>query len=359
MSESLTERERRVLEAIVQSYVETAEPVGSRTIARRFGLGVSPATVRNAMSDLEEKGYLFHPHTSAGRVPTDRAYRMYVDSLMRFPALSAAQEERLREDLIADGSAISAIIHRAAQVLSVLTQELGVAVAPSLDSVVLERLELLTVGGERLLLVLTLRSGVARSVFVEVPGTLHPEAVVSISLVLNDRLAGLTLREIRQTLPERVRDTAKTSAESELLDIFVSTGDQIFDLANPAPDEVVIGRTSVLAEQPEFATGPKMRELIAADRAARGAAQGPRVARQLGGPHRHHRRREREREPVAAHPHHRTVPVRPAVGRDRGPGADPDALREGRDAGRAHVQAGRGSVAVTARRWSGIVRAAR
>ena len=262
MSESLTERERRVLEAIVQSYVETAEPVGSRTIARRFGLGVSPATVRNAMSDLEEKGYLFHPHTSAGRVPTDRAYRMYVDSLMRFPALSAAQEERLREDLIADGSAISAIIHRAAQVLSVLTQELGVAVAPSLDSVVLERLELLTVGGERLLLVLTLRSGVVRSVFVEVPGTLHPEAVVSISLVLNDRLAGLTLREIRQTLPERVRDTAKTSAESELLDIFVSTGDQIFDLANPAPDEVVIGRTSVLAEQPEFATGPKMRELI-------------------------------------------------------------------------------------------------
>jgi heat-inducible transcriptional repressor len=261
-SESLTERERRVLEAIVQSYVETAEPVGSRTIARRFGLGVSPATVRNAMSDLEEKGYLFHPHTSAGRVPTDRAYRMYVDSLMRFPTLSAAQEERLREDLIADGSAISAIIHRAAQVLSVLTQELGVAVAPSLDSVVLERLELLTVGSGRLLLVLTLRSGVARSVFVEVPGTLHAEAVVSISLVLNDRLAGLTLREIRQTLPERVRDTAKTSAESELLDIFVATGDQIFDLANPAPDEVVIGRTSVLAEQPEFATGPKMRELI-------------------------------------------------------------------------------------------------
>ena len=261
-NESLNERELRVLEAIVQSYVETAEPVGSRTIARRFGLGVSPATVRNAMSDLEEKGYLFHPHTSAGRVPTDRAYRLYVDSLMRSPTLSAAQEERLREDLMAEGSAISAVIYRAAQVLSVLTQELGVAVAPALDSVVLERLELLTVASDRLLLVLTLRSGVARSVFVQVPGTLHPEAVVSISVVLNDRLAGLTLREIRQTLPERVRDTAKTSAESELLDIFVATGDQLFDVASAAPEAVVIGRTSVLAEQPEFATGPKMRELI-------------------------------------------------------------------------------------------------
>jgi heat-inducible transcriptional repressor len=261
-SESLTERELRVLEAVVQSYVETAEPVGSRTVARRFGLGVSPATVRNAMSDLEEKGYLFHPHTSAGRVPTDRAYRLYVNALMRSPVLSAAQEERLREDLMSEGSAISAIIYRAAQVLSVLTQELGVAVAPSLDSVVLERLELLTIASDRLLLVLTLRSGAARSVFVQVPGMLHPEAVVRIASVLNDRLAGLTLREIRQTLPERVRDSATTIAESELLDIFVATGDQLFDVAGSAPDAVVLGRTSLLAEQPEFATGPQMRELI-------------------------------------------------------------------------------------------------
>ena len=72
----LSERERRVLEAVIQSYVETAEPAGSRTISRRFGLGVSPATIRNTMSDLEEKGYLYHPHTSAGRVPTDIAVAM-------------------------------------------------------------------------------------------------------------------------------------------------------------------------------------------------------------------------------------------------------------------------------------------
>jgi len=262
MPESLTERERRVLDAVIQSYVESAEPVGSRTVARRFGLGVSAATIRNAMSDLEEKGYLYHPHTSAGRVPTDRAYRVYVDSLMRFPSLTAREAEQLREDLAADGSAISAVIRRAAQVLSVLTQELGVAVAPSLDSVILERLELLAIASDRLLMVLTLRSGAARTVFVEVPGTLHPDAVSSLAVVLNERLAGLTLREIRQTLPERVRDTVTTPAESELLDIFVATGDQIFDLPSTAPEEVVLGRTSVLAEQPEFASGPKMRELI-------------------------------------------------------------------------------------------------
>lgn len=262
MQESLSERERRVLDAVIQSYVESAEPVGSRTLARRFGLGVSAATIRNAMSDLEEKGYLYHPHTSAGRVPTDRAYRVYVDSLMRFPSLTQREADRLREDLAADGSAISAVIRRAAQVLSVLTQELGVAVAPSLDSVVLERLELIAVASDRLLMVLTLRSGAARTVFVEVPGTLHPDAVSSLAVVLNERLAGLTLREIRQTLPERVRDTVTTPAQSELLDIFVATGDQIFDLPGTPAEEVVLGRTSVLAEQPEFASGPKMRELI-------------------------------------------------------------------------------------------------
>src|SRR6188472_4685592 len=91
----LTDRERRVLEAVIRSYVETAEPAGSRTISRRFGLGVSPATIRNTMSDLEEKGYLFHPHTSAGRVPTDIAYRVYVDSLIPIRPPAATERRRL------------------------------------------------------------------------------------------------------------------------------------------------------------------------------------------------------------------------------------------------------------------------
>ena len=81
-SEELSKRERKVLEAVIRSFVETAEPAGSRTLSRRFGLGVSPATIRNTMSDLEEKGFLAHPHTSAGRVPTNKAYRAFVDSLL-------------------------------------------------------------------------------------------------------------------------------------------------------------------------------------------------------------------------------------------------------------------------------------
>ena len=88
----LSDRERRVLGAVIQSYVATAEPAGSRAIARNFGLGVSPATIRNTMSDLEEKGFLFHPHTSAGRVPTDLAYRAYVESLTEVLAPAEVQQ---------------------------------------------------------------------------------------------------------------------------------------------------------------------------------------------------------------------------------------------------------------------------
>jgi len=260
-TEQLSERERRVLEAIVQSYVDTAEPVGSRTIARRFGLGVSAATIRNTMSDLEEKGFLFHPHTSAGRVPTDRAYRLYVDALMGAPRLSTAQRKALQEVMPSEGSTVTDILRRAAEVLGVLAQELGVAAAPSLDAAVLEHLDLVAVSSERLLLVLTLASGVVRTIFVPVPGSLSPDAVANVTVVLNERLAGLTLRAIRQTLGDRLRDATAGPQETELLDIFLATGDQLFEVP-AADDTVVLGHTSVLADQPEFASTTRMRGLI-------------------------------------------------------------------------------------------------
>ena len=126
--EPLTEREQLVLEAVVRTYVETAEPTGSRTVVRRFNLPISAATVRNTMSDLEEKGYLCHPHTSAGRMPTDRAYRMYVDSLLGQPRSPISTRE-LREQLeTSERSGVELVLRRAAQVLGLLTNELGIAI---------------------------------------------------------------------------------------------------------------------------------------------------------------------------------------------------------------------------------------
>ena len=262
-SQELNDRERRVLEAVIQCYVETAEPAGSRTLTRRFGLGVSPATIRNTMSDLEEKGFLFHPHTSAGRIPTDKAYRVYVDSLMRISPVMGHDRDRLAEEIASGGSAIATILRRAAQSLGVLTQELGVALGPRLDQAVLQRLELVRVSAERILMVLTLGGGAVRTIFVEVAGEIADSALAEVTLVLNERLAGLKLSEIRATLGTRLRDSLAAAEARELLNIFVQEGDAMFDLALPVDEEnVVIGQTSHLAGQPEFATGERMRRLI-------------------------------------------------------------------------------------------------
>jgi len=265
-SEELSRRERRVLEAVIRSYVETAEPAGSRTLSRRFGLGVSPATIRNTMSDLEEKGFLFHPHTSAGRVPTNKAYRVYVDSLLSIPAIRPIDTERLTEEISSrnGSSPIESILRRAAQTLGVLTQELGVALGPRLEHSILRRLELVRVSTDRLLMVLTLEGGVMRTVFVEVPGEIADSALTAVTAVLNERLSGLTLEQIRTSLASRLRDAAPVGSASELLNIFLQEGEQLFDAALPVEgSHVMLGAASVLAEQPEFSGPDRLRRLLA------------------------------------------------------------------------------------------------
>src|SRR5688572_22975645 len=195
--EQLSARERRVLEAVIQTYVQTAEPAGSRTVSRHFGLGVSPATIRNTLSDLEEKGFLFHPHTPPRRVPTNKAYRAYVDALLNSnPVAPNVDRERLAEALTASASPIESILRRAAQSLGILTQELGVAMGPRLATSVLRSLDLVRLSNDRLLMVLSLEGGAVRTVFVEVVGSIAGSALAEVTKVLNERLAGLTLEEI-------------------------------------------------------------------------------------------------------------------------------------------------------------------
>lgn len=254
-----------MLEILIETYVETAEPAGSRTIAKRMGMALSAATIRNTMSDLEEKGYLYHPHTSAGRVPTDLAYRLYVDSLMHLQAVSLSDSHQIREELTSERNAVEVVLERAAQVLGVLTKELGVAVSPSLDEAILERLELVQITSERLLLVLTLKSGAVRTIFVEVPAHLSAEAIAQVAAVLNGRLGGLTLREIRTTVSNRLRDAGSDPDSSELINIFIQEADDLFDVSaagGAAVSGVLLGSAQLLAEQPEFATKERLQGLM-------------------------------------------------------------------------------------------------
>jgi heat-inducible transcriptional repressor len=266
---------------VIQVYIQTAEPAGSQTLAQRFPLGVSSATIRNTMSELEEKGYLYHPHTSAGRIPTDRDYRWYVDNLTRLSPPSTEDQRLLHAELAPSRSALEEILRRAAQVLGVLTQELGIAVAPALDAVVLEKLDLVKVSSDRLLLVFHLKSGAVRTIFVQVPGTMAPEVVQRVAQTLNERLAGLTLRAIRTSLPERLRDAERSDHERELLNIFIAEGEDIFGLQSGL-ESVVLGSAQMLAGQPEFASQGRIRDLLALTE-GRDLLQQALSARQAGG----------------------------------------------------------------------------
>ena len=259
----LSERERQVLEAVVRTYVATAEPAGSRTVLRGFDLGISAATIRNTMSDLEAKGYLFHPHTSAGRVPTDQAYRFFVDRLMEPLAPSPAERASLERELERAGSsAVERLILHATRVLSLISNELGVAVAPRLDTAVLEKLELIQVSSSKVLLVATIRGGVVRTVYVDLPIEVPPDTLVTVTMALNERLGGLSLTEIRRTLTERLRDSANDETGKEIINIFIQAGADLFDVGTVDASRLHLGPTSVLASQPEFGTGERLKSLI-------------------------------------------------------------------------------------------------
>lgn len=262
--ESLTERERTVLQAVIDSYIRHAEPLGSRRLVQKYDLDVSPATVRNTMADLEAKGLLTHPHTSAGRMPTDLAYRCYVDGLMDRRGATPDQQAVIHRELLGAGPAseLESLVRRAARVLGLLTGELGLAVGPIIAEAVLLRLDLVPVDSDRALLVLTLESGVVRTVYVDVPTAAPDSSLRAVAAVLNERLAGSTLREIHGSLPERLRDVQLADESAlELVNIFVESGPEIFEWAVEARD-LHLGNVSLLADQPEFTSSDRLRQLM-------------------------------------------------------------------------------------------------
>ena len=256
----LNEREALVLDAVIRTFVETAAPAASRTLAHKYELGVSPATIRNTMSDLTRKGYLSQPHASAGRMPTDKAYRYYVDTLMRPGRLTPEETGRIEAALWLSRTVEERLLARAVKALSVVTQELGVGLAPRMEEGILEKIDLVGVSRDRMLIVLALRSGPVRTIFVEGERADSDAALDSVAGFLNERLAGQTLREIRETYRDRLAEAPAEHAD--LLNIFLEQADGLFAPRPPAGDDVVLGPTAGLAAQPEFADREHLRSLL-------------------------------------------------------------------------------------------------
>lgn len=257
--ESLSDREKKILKVLIDHYISTADPVGSQTISKKYDIGLSPASIRNILKDLEEMGYLSQPHTSAGRVPTNLGYRSYTDYLLTPEKLSDTEKELIKQKMKTEHTAIDLILEQTSRILSKLSKQLGVTVAPKLDRAVLTRLELIPVAEKKLMVVLVVKSGLIKSIIIEVDSSLPDMAISETVQVLNECLCGLSLGEIKRTIRERVKNT--NQGDPKLIKLFVESKSEIWDL--PADEKLHFAGTSNLFNQPEFQNPQDMAEMIA------------------------------------------------------------------------------------------------
>ena len=255
--ENLTDREKLILYNLVTHYIESADPVGSRVIAKRFKMGISSATVRNTLQDLEEVGLVEQPHTSAGRVPTDLGYRVYVDYLLKPDELTLAEKESIRQSILKEGRGVHEILGQTCRVLGDITHQLGVSIAPRFEEGILKRLELIPVTEERVMVVVVVRSGLARSLIIEIETAIPESSLREVEAVLNERLAGLTLGTIRRTISERL---ANVSGSGRLVKLMIDSKDKIW--SDSGAEGIQVHGTDHLVQQPEFADLAKITELV-------------------------------------------------------------------------------------------------
>jgi len=196
---ALSERSREIFRQIVDAYVETGEPVGSRTISRRMGLGLSSATIRNTMADLEEAGLLYAPHTSAGRLPTDAGLRLFVDGLLEVGRLSQGERESLESHCRTSGRSLPQLLEQATTALSGLSRCAGLVLAPKTERS-LKHVEFVNLGPGRALVVLVTEDGMVENRIVEVPIGIPASVLVTAGNYLSARIVGHTLEEARTKL---------------------------------------------------------------------------------------------------------------------------------------------------------------
>ncbi len=254
----LHERERVILQAIVQLFVLHATPVGSRIVSKYLErtLPLSPATIRNTMADLEAMGYITHPHTSAGRMPTDRGYRFYVDSLADFSRPTSEELSAVEHDLLTVPR--ESVMRDASRLLGTLSRHLALVQLPQVTEARVKRVEILSLSSERLLVIIELDSDIVKTLTLESTDIVDPTMIRDVTQHLNDRLAGRPLSTVTRALPELLDPSSAPS--SGLLRLFV---DQVSHLLRtPSAGSVHISGAQNLIAQPEFDAPDRLRSVI-------------------------------------------------------------------------------------------------
>ncbi len=259
MTQELTDREKIILRYIIEDFIQTANPVGSRYISKKTDIKLSPATIRNVMSDLEDLFFITHPHTSGGRVPTDKGYRYFVDELMDIEPLKSSEKTKIKKVIDEMESGGDEIFKETSKILGRLTKEISIVSQPYFSNGVFEKLELVSLSSTKVLVVVSIKSGLVRTLLFDVDSEISRDKLDKITRLLNEKLSGLTLKEIRSTYKNRIGDLKLE--DTGVLKVFVDSINKIFQDENEGMT-LYFGGTVEILSQPEFGNTEDYKNLI-------------------------------------------------------------------------------------------------
>lgn len=258
----LDERKYKILQAIIQNYLETGEPVGSRTIAKYTDLNLSSATIRNEMADLEELGYILQPHASAGRIPSDKGYRLYVDHMMKEKEEEISDREKevteMKDFLIDKVDKVEELLQNVAKLLAANTNYATMISSPQIKKNKLKFIQLTLVEPMKILAVIVLEGNIIRNKMIQIPEEIDNETILRLNLLLNTSLNGLSLDEINLTIVSALRNQA-----GEYIALMNSIIDAIAEVISGEDDLKIYtsGATNIF-KYPELSDSAKASELI-------------------------------------------------------------------------------------------------
>lgn len=254
----LQAREIGVLTTLIEDYIQTAVPVGSRTIAKKSGLNLSPASIRNIMADLTEKGYLEQPHTSAGRIPSAQGFRFYVDTLLKYHPLTPEERHRLTEHMGDSRLDVSELLRNASRLLSAYTRQVSMVLAPKATNIGFKHIDFILLKPGLAMAILVVEGGIVRNKIVPVDPELGTDDLIKYSNYLNQLFQGRTLNQVRAKLLQEMeaaqREYQKVSQQALIL------AQQVFNAKNER--EVYVEGTVNFFTHPEFANPAKLQELL-------------------------------------------------------------------------------------------------
>jgi heat-inducible transcriptional repressor len=253
-----SDRMRKILESVIEDYILTAGPVGSRTISKKSHLSLSPATIRNIMADMEEMGLLSQPHTSAGRIPTEKGLRFYVDSILHVQELSDSEQEEIRSKYLSHQAEATDLFRETSRILSSSSHYLGVVWAPRMSFAVLQHIEFVKLKKHLVLAILVSTTGLVHNRIIEVEEDFSQSELDHLSDFMNGFLTGLTLHQVREKLLEQMK--REKNAYDRLLDQALKLGEKAFSSTDDA-DVFIEGRTNIIHE-PEFGSVSRMTDLF-------------------------------------------------------------------------------------------------